>query len=219
LHGYLADKNSFAYQTGYFSKYFSVHAIDLKGFGLNTGMEYPYSLSDYASEVKDYISKNGLIRPHLVAHSFGARIAVKLASENPNLFDKIVITGGAGLKPKRSIKYRFRRLMFKIAKLLRITKNLDRFYSKDYLKLDTVMRQSFVKIVNEHLDDRLKLIKNQTLLIYGAQDKETPLYMAKRFNRGIENSVLTVYKNAGHFPFIDCPYKFNTEVREFLLSK
>ena len=218
MHGYLADKNSFAYQTGFFSQYFSVHAIDLKGFGQNTGMEYPYSLSDYASEVKDYMAKHDLVRPSVVAHSFGARIVLKLASENPSLFDKIVITGGAGLKPRRSIKYRVKRLMFKTVKLLRPNQNLDRFYSEDYLKLDGIMRQSFVKIVNEHLDDRLKLIKNKTLLIYGERDNQTPLYMAKRFNRGIPNSTLTVYKNAGHFPFIDCPYKFNTEVREFLLS-
>jgi pimeloyl-ACP methyl ester carboxylesterase len=81
------------------------------------------------------------------------------------------------------------------------------------------MRQSFIKIVNEHLDDRLCLIQNKTLLIYGERDNETPLYMAKRFSRGIKNSRLVIFKNAGHFPFIDCPYKFNLEVREFLLSE
>ena len=218
MHGYLADKNSFAYQTGYFSRYFTVHAIDLKGFGQNQGMEYPYSLSDYANEVKDYISLNGLNRPHLIAHSFGVRIAVKLASETPDLFDKIVITGGAGLKPKRSIKYRLKRLAFKTVKFFNPSAKLERFYSADYLALNPVMRQSFIKIVNEHLDDRLKFIRNETLLVYGELDKETPLYMAKRFNRGIKNSKLITIKNAGHFPFIDCPYKFNTEVREFLLS-
>ena len=219
LHGYLADKNSFAYQTGYFDRYFSVHALDLKGFGENTGMEYPYSLSDYAREVKEYITQNSLNRPHVIAHSFGARIAVLLASNYPELFDKIVITGGAGLKPKRSLKYRAKRFVFRTVKRLFKNAKLERFYSTDYLSLNPVMRQSFIKIVNEHLDDRLCLIQNKTLLIYGERDNETPLYMAKRFSRGIKNSRLVIFKNAGHFPFIDCPYKFNLEVREFLLSE
>jgi len=182
-------------------------------------MEYPYSLSDYAREVKEYITQNSLNRPHVIAHSFGARIAVLLASNYPDLFDKIVITGGAGLKPKRSLKYRLKRLAFRTVKRLFKNAKLERFYSADYLSLNPVMRQSFIKIVNEHLDDRLSLIQNKTLLIYGKRDKETPLYMAKRFNRGIKNSRLITIENAGHFPFIDCPYKFNLEVREFLLSE
>ena len=81
------------------------------------------------------------------------------------------------------------------------------------------MKQSFIKIVNEYLDDKLTLIKNQTLILHGKRDKETPLYMAKRLNKKIVNSKLIVLKDAGHFAFIDRPHKFNTEVKEFFLSK
>jgi pimeloyl-ACP methyl ester carboxylesterase len=81
------------------------------------------------------------------------------------------------------------------------------------------MKESFVKIVNEHLDDVVGLIKNPTLIINGKEDKETPLYMAKKLNKLIHDSTLSVYEGAGHFCFIDSPIKFNMEVREFLLSK
>ena len=80
------------------------------------------------------------------------------------------------------------------------------------------MKKSFIKIVNEHLDGYLDKITNPTLLIYGSEDEETPLYMAKRFNKGIKNSRLSVYEGAGHFCFIDKPLKFNLEVKEFLLE-
>ena len=60
LHGYLASGDSFAYQKGEFSKNFNVYAPDLKGFGKNADMEYPYSLGDYVRETKEYIQKNGL---------------------------------------------------------------------------------------------------------------------------------------------------------------
>lgn len=219
LHGYLADRNSFAYQTSFFGRYFSVHAVDLKGFGSNRGMEYPYGLSDYAREVKEYICENSLCRPHIVAHSFGGRIAVKLAAENPELFDKIVLTGAAGLKPRRSVKFMAKSFAYRVMKNFMPEEKLLRFYSDDYRKLDQTMRDSFKKIVTEHLDYALPYVKNKTLLVYGDGDRETPIYMAKRFNRSIADSKLVIIKNAGHFCFIDSPFKFNTEVREFLLSE
>ncbi len=182
-------------------------------------MEYPYGLGEYATEVKEYIKTYGLKKPHVIAHSFGARIAVKLSAENPDLFDKIVITGGAGLKPRRSVKYRLKRCAFKVAKLFLPKEKLIRLYSPDYRALDRTMRESFKKIVSEHLDYALPSVKNKTLLVYGKCDKETPLYMARRFNKGIKKSRLIIINNAGHFCFIDSPLKFNTEVREFLLSE
>lgn len=219
LHGYLADKRCFSYQIPFFSRFFDVYAFDLKGFGENKGMEYPYSLDDYVSSVKEYMYKNSLYSPSVIAHSFGGRIAIKLASESKTAFSKIVLTGSAGLKPKKTIKKVVKKTTFDILKRFVDKEKLSFFYSKDFNGLDDVMKKSFIKIVNEYLDGRLKDIENETLIIYGSKDKETPVYMAKRLKEGIVNSSLSIYDKAGHFPFIDCPIRFNMEVKEFLLSK
>lgn len=218
LHGYLSSKKSFAFQTSYFKKYFDVHAIDLKGFGENADMEYPYALSDYVKDVKNYIVENGLKKPHVIGHSFGCRIIIKALSEDNELFDRVVLTGSAGLKPKNTLKKVFKKTAFNMLKNFLPERRLERFYSSDYLALSPVMKESFKKIVNEHLDDKLKYINNQTLLVFGKEDTETPLYMAKKLLKGIKFSRLVVIPDAGHFCFIDKPMKFNMEVREFLLS-
>jgi pimeloyl-ACP methyl ester carboxylesterase len=218
LHGYLADKRSFAFQLPYFERNFDVFALDFKGFGENKGMKAPYSLDDYISEMREYMYKNGIIRPHVIAHSFGGRVAIKSASYDNGLFDKIVLTGAAGLKPKRTVKKFFKRTAFNVLKKFVNKERLTAFYSKDYLALDDVMKESFKKIVSETLDDRLSFIRNSTLIVFGDKDKETPIYMAKRLNRGITDSKLIIIKGAGHFCFIDKYNKFNTEVKEFLLS-
>ncbi|MBR5899879.1 MAG: alpha/beta hydrolase [Clostridia bacterium] len=219
LHGYLSEGRVFYNQIKFFSNYFQVFSPDLKGFGSNADMSYPYALDDYINDLREYAYKNGLYRPHVIAHSFGGRLAIKIASNNPTAFDKVVLTGCAGLKPKFSLAKSAKRATFNILKRFTPKENLKAFYSKDYLSLSPVMRQSFIKIVNEHLDDEANKIKNQTLLIFGKKDKETPLYMAKRLNEKIKNSKLSVYREAGHFCFLDCPNAFNLEVREFLLSK
>ena len=214
----MSSGSAFTRQINFLQNHFEVFAPDLKGFGNNAFMPYSYSLDDYIESVKEYTYKKGIKNPHVIAHSFGARIVIKLASASPDFFDKIVITGGAGLKPKNTLKKMVKRATFNILKRFVSKEKLTSFYSSDYLALPPVMQQSFIKIVNEHLDDLAPLIKNKTLLIYGNRDDQTPLYMAKRLNAYIKNSTLSVYNDAGHFVFIDSPLKFNLEVREFLLS-
>ena len=182
-------------------------------------MTFAYSLDDYIDSVKEYMYKNNIVCPSVVAHSFGGRITIKSASQNANLYNKIVLTGCAGLKPKQSINKLLKKTYFNFLKRFYPKEKLTRLYSKDYLMLDDVMKQSFIKIVNEYLDLSIEKIQNQTLIIFGKNDRETPLYMARRLNKGIKNSKLTIYENAGHFCFLDCPNTFNLEVREFLLSK
>lgn len=218
MHGYLADCKSFYNQISFFERDFEVFAPDFKGFGNNKGMAYPYSLDDYIKELKEYFYKNSISSPSVIAHSFGGRVAIKCAYLDKTFFDKIVLTGSAGLKPKKTVKKVIKKGVFNILKRFMPKEKLKTFYSKDYLSLDSVMQKSFIKIVNEHLDYCLNKIENKTLIINGVNDRETPPYMAKKLNRFIKDSKLIMVKGASHFVFIDKPNFFNMEVRKFLLS-
>lgn len=197
---------------------FDVFTPDFKGFGKNKGMPYAYCLDDYINDLKEYMYKNSVVFPHVVAHSFGARVAIKAAARDKSLFDKLVLTGAAGLKPRFNLKKTIKRAEFRVLKRFFPKEKLERFYSPDYLALDKTMRESFIKIVNETLDDIVCEINNETLIVFGALDKETPPYMAERLNKKIKNGRLKFIDGAGHFAFIDKPYTFNSEVREFLLE-
>lgn len=218
MHGYLCSGRTFCFQQKFFDRDFQTFVPDLKGFGKNADMPYPYYLDDYINDVKEYMYKNGLKKPHVVAHSFGARVAVKAAAKDKDLFDKLVLTGAAGLKPRFNLRKVLKRAEFSVLKRFMPREKLTRYYSPDYLALGDTMRKSFVKIVNETLDDIVCDIENKTFIIFGAEDKETPPYMAKRFNKKIKNSRLKFIKDAGHFAFLDKPQTFNWEVKEFLLE-
>lgn len=218
MHGYLASSKCFYNQLNYFSRDFEVFAPDLKGFGQNKEMEYPYSLDDYILEVKEYMQKHKLDNPYVIAHSFGGRIVIKGVATNRLQFKKIALTGCAGLKPKFTLKKAYKKTCFNLLKHLIKKEKLKRFYSSDYLALDDTMKKSFSKIVNEHLDEYLKYIVAPTLIINGNLDKETPVYMAKKLNENILDSKLSIYEGCSHFCFLDKPNKFNMEVREFFLS-
>lgn len=218
MHGYLSSGQSFFNQISHFSRDFEVFAPDLVGFGSNQNMAYPYSLDDYIDSVCEYMQENGIVNPFIVAHSFGGRIAIKGIATKRIKAQKLVLTGSAGLKPKFTIKKWVKKTCFSVLKKFVKKERLKRFYSKDYLALSPTMQNSFIKIVNEHLDSYLQFLDIKTLIINGKLDAETPLYMAKKLNKNIKESTLKVFDGCGHFCFIDKPNKFNMEVREFLLS-
>jgi len=218
LHGYLSSGASFYNQIKYFSKFFNVFAPDLKGFGENKGMEKAYTLDDYIDSVEEFKYKYSIKKPHIVAHSFGARIAIKASAKNIDFCDKLVLTGAAGLKPKPTLKKFVKKTAFGVLAKFIAKSKLSIFYSSDYNALEPIMKESFKLIVNEHLDEYLTKIQNQTLIIFGKNDKETPLYMSKRLNLGIKNSKLEIISNAGHFCFVDKPYAFNLKLSEFLFD-
>ena len=64
------------------------------------------------------------------------------------------------------------------------------------------MKKTFVNIVNTFLEKYVININIPTIIFWGQKDKETPLYMAKRFKRLIKNSELVIIKNAGHFAYL-----------------
>ncbi len=220
LHGFKSSKESFSYQLNFFSKFFKVYAPDLPGS--KSALLKAFSLSDYAKIISDFfdtVYKRENKKINVIAHSFGARLILKLAPDER--IDRLILTGAAGLKPKRDLRYFLKIWGYKSVKAV-FGKNIAKKLAKktasyDYLLLTDVERQSFVKVVNEHLDCKLNKITYPTLIIHGDNDKTTPAYLAKRFNKGIKGSEL-IFISGGHFAFIDSPQLFNGIAKEFLLN-
>ena len=61
-------------------------------------------------------------------------------------------------------------------------------------------------------------IKASTLLYWGEQDTETPLWMAKVMEEKIPDAGLVVEENAGHFAFLEQNARFLRIVSSFLLE-
>ena len=71
-------------------------------------------------------------------------------------------------------------------------------------------------IVNEDLYKYLKNISNETLIIWGEKDIDTPLKDGLYLNKIIKNSSLIVYKNSSHFSYIDNSYLTNRILEKYL---
>jgi pimeloyl-ACP methyl ester carboxylesterase len=73
-----------------------------------------------------------------------------------------------------------------------------------------------IKILRLDYRDRLGEVRAQTLVITGHYDPQVPESAAKEIADGIPGAVLSVFKNSAHYPYIEEPEKFRSEVSGFL---
>lgn len=184
---------------------------DLPGFGRSTQPNDDVGIYDYADMIEALLHSLSIEKADVVAHSFGGRIALILASRG--LVDKLILIDSAGMKPRWSFRKWLRIKRYKSAKKRGL--NLEGYGSADYRALDQTMRKVFVRVVNEHLDGLLPKIKCHTLILWGEDDSETPIYMAKRLKKGIEGSEI-IYLHGGHFAYIEDRFRTEKITEAFL---
>lgn len=202
----------------------------MPGFGKSPEPTGAWGVEDYTKLIERFISLEGLDNPILVGHSFGGRIAILLASRNKNL-DSVVLVDAAGIKPHRTPKYYAKVYSFKIAKMLmraflsrekyelRIEAMRAKRGSSDYSSATPIMRAIMSRVVNEDLSDRLPMICVPVLLIWGEDDKATPLADAKKMERLIPDAGLVAFSGCGHYSFLDNPIQFKAVLNSFLSSR
>ncbi len=215
LHGYLSCKESFFYNSGAISQFYKVTVPDFPGFGGSSPLDSAWSVGDYAEWTARFINAAKLSRPHIIAHSFGARVAIKLAAERPQLVSKLIITGGAGLVKPKSRAYRRRVALYRAVKKFAPSFAETHFGSAEYRRLSPVMKESYKKIVNEDLRAEAARVAAPVLLIYGREDTVTPADEEGKVFSSVMGARLVIIEG-GHFCFSQNAETFNRLALGFL---
>lgn len=204
LHGWRRTRTDFAFLNGR-----DAVALDLPGFGLSPEPESVWGTEDYAAVVAQYLQTLDLqplaAPPVLLGHSFGGRVAVRLAAAHPELAGGLVLTGTPlirRVRPGARSPWR-----------LRAAKRLDRwglaprgvleaqrhrFGSADYRAESGLMRDTFVRVVNESYVDDLAALRCKTAFVWGDDDTEAPADLASEAAALVADSTLTLLPGVGH---------------------
>lgn len=204
---------------------YQIYAIDLPGFGESQIPLKPYYLNDYVDFVINFLNKNKIQKPVIIGHSFGGRIAIKLAFLYPDLADKLILTGVPGIT-EHSLKILIFKIIAKTGKVIFnlpiITalspcarKMLYRFAkTTDYLKAKGIMRQTLKNIIYEDLQKPMQKLKVPVFLVWGTMDTMTPVKIARKMQQLIPHSYLDIIPKYGH----KLPYK-NAKIFYRLIKK
>ena len=160
-------------------KGFRIIAPDLPGFGESTPPPQTWSVYDYADHVLRFMDALKLDHVHLFGHSFGGRLSLILGAQHPQRVISIALSNSAGVPPRKDPIVQARTSLYKGVrdglKAVGLTTLSDRlrdayvarYASADY-KNAGVLRDSFVKIVNENLLPLASQVKAPALLITAA---------------------------------------------------
>lgn len=221
LHGWRSDSRAWNPVFRAMPDY-RIFAIDLPGFGRSQTPSGAITLDDYSSVVAEFIRKLNLQPVCLVGHSFGGRVAVKVAVSWPDLVSKLVLADSAGLKvnsPKKKVLTILAKIFHPLFRLPVLKDLRPKIYeaigAEDYVATPR-LTSTFVNVINEDLAPLLPRLRQKTLLVWGENDKETPLKFGELMARQIKDSAMVILKGAGHFSFIDQPQEFVRLLNRFL---
>jgi pimeloyl-ACP methyl ester carboxylesterase len=229
LHGWANDVETMRPLAGVLKNQgFRVFSVDLPGFGLSDPPQGSWGVDDYVKTVLEWLDELSLSRVNILAHSFGGRIAIKLAAAHPEKIDKLVLVDSAGIRPDRSFYYSLKTYLVKIVRKIAsvLPGKASRFLkqnliwkmgSPDYRNAGK-LQGTFVKVVNEDLRNYLSSIQSPVLLIWGELDRETPVSDGRLMQSLIPDARLKVIQGAGHHCFLDDPGSFEKLILPFFAS-
>lgn len=224
-----------------------VYALDLPGHGRSDKpLDGPYKLDDLASFIREFMQKMGLERTHLIGHSLGGGITLRLAALYPQMTDRLVLVSSAALGQEVAGGLRLFTLpllgewMTRPNRARTLESGHFLVYNHELLTEEWIdlaselaalpgAQQAYLKTIRQNADlggqrrarygtvvASLPAIHNPALVIWGLQDRLLPAEHALVAARGLPNVRLEIFENCGHIPMFEQTEAFCRCVLDFL---
>ena len=210
---------------------FQVYVPDHPGFGKSDQPEWITSVPDLACFYLWALEDLGLSRVRVMGLSMGGWLAAEMAVLCPQLFERLVLVGAAGVKPTQGeITDIFLLSPAELtAKMFHDPKQAPE-YEQLYGAQPTPEEQDLRTRNNEmaaritwkpymhdpRLPSLLRRLRMPTLIVWGREDSIIPVNCAEIYHQNIRGSQLVIMEQCGHVPPIEKPQQFVDIVSEFL---
>lgn len=206
LHGNGEDHTYFKHQMGPFSEKFRVIAPDTRGHGRSPRGTAPFTLEQFAEDLKDFLDSREIGRCHLLGFSDGANIALLFALKYPEYVEKLILNG-ADLYPA-GVKLSTQAPIVLGWGLLQAVRRFDKKARPKWELLDLMTTQPHIK------PDSLSALTMPTLVVAGEKDMIRESH-TRLIARSIPNSRLAILPG-DHFVARRNWQAFNPVVLKFL---
>ncbi len=232
VHGFLGTSKMWEPQINFFKNYFRVITPDLPGFGRSNKAKSHNSIQSIANLILDCLEEKKIDKFNLLGHSMGGMIVQEMAKKNGDKISKLICysTGPRGEMPGRFETVDQSRENFKKKGLELSAKNIAKTWfvlgekakyfdicieEGKQTSLETV-DNALIAFKNWNGVNTLKNIKNETLIVWGDQDRSYNLDQVKTLEKKIQNSKLIIIKNCAHNAHLEQPDQFNNIIKNFL---
>ena len=233
VHGFLGSSKMWEPQVNFFKKHFRVITPDLPGFGKSNKAKPHNNIQSIADLLLDCLEEEKIDKFYLLGHSMGGMIVQEMAKKAGENISKLICysTGPIGEMPGRFETVDQSRENLKKKGLEITATNIAKTWfikGEDAKYFDICIeagKQTSIEAVDNALIafknwngvDTLKNIKNETLIVWGDQDKSYNLEQEQTLASNIERSKLVIFKDCAHNVHLEKPNQFNNTIKDFLL--
>ncbi len=174
--------------------------------GLSAPLNEVWGLNNYVKWLDIQLKKYEKVI--LIGHSFGGQLAVRYAAIHPQKLQKLILIDSSGLR-SHALPAVAKRKAFLFGAKFGKTFLRGNFFRKvlyklarehDYENASPFLRQTMAKVVADEVRHDLTKVAAPTLIIWGEEDKVTPLAFGIFFQKFLRNSTLKIVMGARHSP-------------------
>jgi pyruvate dehydrogenase E2 component (dihydrolipoamide acetyltransferase) len=230
IHGFGGDLNNWMFTQPALSETHQVIALDLPGHGGSSKNVGNGDITTFTNILRDFLSTLGIAKAHMVGHSLGGAIALRIALDHPDSVASLTLIAPAALGPDIDDDFigdfiaagRRKQLEPVVAKLVADPALISRDMLEDLLRfkrldgvtqaLTTIRSANFEGGQHEIMRDRLASLGNLPVqIIWGAEDRIIPPRHAEGLPPHIQVHLIP---GAGHLPHMEK----SAEVNRLLMS-
>jgi pimeloyl-ACP methyl ester carboxylesterase len=238
LHGFLCDSRCWRRQLEDLSDSFRVVAWDAPGAGSSSDPPDPFTITDWARCLAQFLDVLGIEGAHVLGLSWGGVLAQEFYRLYPARVLGLLLAdthaGWKGSLPEEACKKRLERCFLQASLPPDEFVPLwvpDEFFTEG-ASLD--LEEEMSKVVSEFhphgfclmaksladtdTTDLLPNIRVPTLILWGDADRRSPMNIAEQLRDAIPEAELAVIAKAGHISNMEQPEAFDAQVRRFCLS-
>ena len=234
LHGFLCDSRCWNHQLTGLSGEFRVIAWDAPGAGASSDPPDRFTFADWSHCLARVLEALHVVDANLVGLSWGGVLAQEFYRLYPGRASRLILAdtyaGWKGSLPAPVVEQRLLRCesdshlpqhefvtrwvpeMFTGDASPELLAELSAIFADFHPHGFRLMAQS---LAEADTTDLLPRIAAPTLVLWGEEDRRSPLSIATQLLNAIPGAALRVIRQAGHVSNMEQPDAFNTHVREF----
>ncbi|MBI4226086.1 alpha/beta hydrolase [Candidatus Roizmanbacteria bacterium] len=214
VHGWGGNSSSLENLSKLLSSQYKTITLDLPGFGLSSKPDPDWGVEEYAKFLINIIDKLKLKPVVYFGHSFGGALGFYVAANYPTYIKKLIISGGS-YKREKPTSTVLSRLFKWFPTFIKIIIYKVIYPQSDRYKLPT-LEANFRKIMTLDLTPIIHQIKTPTLILWGEDDIQTSVELAKEAHQKIKNSQIKIFPEIGHNLPLKYPQLVYGEMEKFL---
>jgi pimeloyl-ACP methyl ester carboxylesterase len=196
---------------------------DLRGHGQSEKAPGPYSVEDFAGDLRALLDQLGIERAHVAGHSLGGLVAQSFALDHPGRLRKLAListVAGRTEDERRRVRERLAMVASGIAGD-HFRASLDRWFTDEFRAANPALLDAYAArnqandpacyaaayrvLAETDLAGRLPEIAAETLVMTGEHDQGSNPRMARLMHERIRGSVLRILPVLRHSILVEAP--------------